>query len=163
MPGPGLNAYRRTVVTTSSGRELEAHVLTKAAHGLKECQAHWGEDGHRDRLDKALTVNQKIWSIFQSDLAGEENPLPQQIKNDLLSLSLFIDKRIIEIMADPSPEKLDAIININLNIAEGLRGSSAPAEAVETPEAVKSPDVSQTAMNTAPQSHRTVYSRAYAK
>jgi len=40
---------------------------------------------------------------------------------DLLKLSAFIDRRILETMADPSPEKLTAIININRNIAAGLR------------------------------------------
>jgi flagellar protein FlaF len=44
------------------------------------------------------------------------------LKQDLLSLSVFIDKRIFEVMAYPNPEKLTAIININLNIAAGLRG-----------------------------------------
>jgi flagellar protein FlaF len=36
-------------------------------------------------------------------------------------LSVFIDKRIFEIMAMPSPEKLTAIIEINRNVAAGLR------------------------------------------
>jgi flagellar biosynthesis activator protein FlaF len=123
MPGPGLNAYRKTMVVTSSGRDLEANVLTKAAQHLKDCQIKWGQEGHRERLDNALRVNQKIWTIIQAELASDDNPLPIQMRNDILNLSLFIDKRIIETMAEPAPEKLDAIIRINLNIAEGLRGS----------------------------------------
>jgi flagellar biosynthesis activator protein FlaF len=160
MPGLGLNAYRQTVAVTSSGRDLEAHVLTKAAHSLKECQIHWGDEDHRERLDVALRTIQKIWTIFQSDLASDENPLPQEVKNNLITLSLFIDKRVFEIMASPTPEKLDSIININLNIAEGLRGSSYVSE---EPVMQQASDASPTATRSNSQPQMTLYSRAYAK
>lgn len=52
----------------------------------------------------------------------EDSPLPRQLRADILSLSKFIDGRIFEVMASPDPEKLNVIININLNIAAGLRG-----------------------------------------
>jgi flagellar protein FlaF len=51
----------------------------------------------------------------------EDNPLPKKLKVDILSLSAFIDRRIFEIMAQPAPEKLKIIIDINNNIAAGLR------------------------------------------
>lgn len=54
MPGLGLNAYKKTVAVTSSGRNLEANVLTRAAQHLKDCQTKWGEEGHEERLDSAL-------------------------------------------------------------------------------------------------------------
>jgi flagellar biosynthesis activator protein FlaF len=125
MPGLGLNAYKQTINTTVSGRELEASVLTKAAHLLKDCKEQWNEEGHFLRLDEALVFNQRIWTIFQGELIKEDNPLPKQLRADILNLSLFIDKRIIEVMGNPSSEKLDIIIDINLNIAAGLRGSPA--------------------------------------
>ncbi|MCX5809861.1 MAG: flagellar biosynthesis regulator FlaF [Proteobacteria bacterium] len=125
MPGTGLNAYKKTLKTTLLGRELEAAVLTKAAHLLKSCQEQWNGEGNFKRLDEALTFNQKIWTIFQDELAREDNPMPAQLRANILKLSLIIDKRIIEVMGNPSPEKLDLIVNINLNIAAGLRGSPA--------------------------------------
>ena len=42
-----------------------------------------------------------------------------------MSLSAFIDKRIFDIMSFPAPGKLNAIININLNIVAGLSSSAA--------------------------------------
>ncbi|MCX5815077.1 MAG: flagellar biosynthesis regulator FlaF [Proteobacteria bacterium] len=125
MPGAGLNAYKETQKATLSGRDLEASVLTKAALLLKSCQEQWNGGGHFKRFDEALTFNQKIWTIFQDELARKDNPMPAQLRADILKLSLIIDKRIIEVMSNPSPEKLDLIININLNIAAGLRGSPA--------------------------------------
>ncbi len=125
MPGPGLNAYRQTMKATATGRELEASVLTNAAHLLKNCQKYWEDGDHSRRLDEALTFNQKIWTIFQGELSRDDNPLPQELRANILSLSVFIDKRIIEIMANPAPNKLNIIIDINLNMAAGLRGSPA--------------------------------------
>jgi len=120
-----LQAYRDVQKTTISGRELEAMVLTKAAHLLKDCQSRWNAEDCDARLDAALRFNQQIWSIFQSELSKEDNPLPKKLREDILSLSIFLDKRIFDAMAFPAPEKLNIIININLNLAAGLRSSIA--------------------------------------
>lgn len=113
--------YQDVEKTTVSGRETEARVLTQAAIKLQVCQNNW-QDGSFEELDTALKYNQRIWSIFQSELAKQDNPLPTEIKRDLLKLAGFIDKRIFETMSFPSPEKLNIIIKINQNIAAGLRG-----------------------------------------
>ena len=120
-----LEAYRTVQKTTKSGRELEASVLTTAALMLQNVQNNWEASDRDARLDEALRYNQRIWSIFQSELAGSDNPLPRKIREDILTLRLFIDKRILEVMAQPVTEKLAAIINININIAAGLRSSPA--------------------------------------
>ena len=120
-----LQAYRDVQKTTISGRELEAMVLIKAAHLLKDCQGKWDAKDRDAKLNEALRFNQQIWSIFQSELIKPDNPLPKKLRDDILSLSLFIDKRIINVMALPDPGKLNIIININLNLAAGLRSSIA--------------------------------------
>ena len=121
-----LETYRTVQKTTMSDREIEAAVLTKAANKLRVCQENWEAPDRGSRLDEALKFNQILWSIFQSELARPDHPLPKNIREDILNLSLFVDKRIFEIMAYPSPEKLSAIIDINLNIAAGLRSSPQP-------------------------------------
>jgi len=119
-----LEAYQTTQKTTLTGRDLEASVLTKAAIMLKKCRDNWEVDDRASSLEDALKFNQRIWSIFQGELIKEDNPLPRKIKEDILSLSIFLDKKILDVMAFPEPEKLDGIININLNIAAGLRRNS---------------------------------------
>jgi len=115
-----LQAYETVNKTTMSGHEIEASVLNQAALRLKECQESWDAEDRDERLDAALNFNQQIWSILQGELVKAENPLPRQIRQNLLTLSAFIDKRIFEIMAFPSPEKLNIVIDINRNIAAGL-------------------------------------------
>ncbi len=125
MLGQGLNAYKQTIKATISGRELEAAVLTKAARLLKDCEECWGDESHDRRLDEALKFNRKIWTIFQDQLARDDNPLPVEIRKNILQLSLFMDNRAIEVMAYPEQDKLKIMIDINLNLAAGLRGSPA--------------------------------------
>ena len=119
-----VGAYETVSKMTMSGRETEAAVLTKAARKLKACQEHWDTTAHwDDMLEAALKFNQRIWSIFQSELSHKDNPLPKKLRMDIIRLSAFIDKRIFETMAEPSPEKLSIIIDINNNLAAGLRDS----------------------------------------
>jgi flagellar protein FlaF len=120
-----VKAYQSVDRKTMSGRETEARVLTQAALKLIDCQKNWNSPDRNSRLDSALKYNQRIWSIFQVEIAKPDNPLPSNLKRDLLLLSKFIDKRIFDTMAFPSAEKLSIIIRINQNIAAGLRGSPA--------------------------------------
>ena len=124
--GSAVNAYKQVDKHTNSGRETEAMVLTEAAIKLRRCQENWDDPEREPMLDAALRYNQKIWSLFQSELTREDNPLPQKLRVDILRLAAFIDKRIFEIMAYPSPEKLAVIIDINQNLAAGLRGNPGP-------------------------------------
>jgi len=123
MHANSLGAYEKVNKMTMPGREIEATVLTKAARKLKECQEHWDTPHRNCMLGEALKFNQRIWSIFQSELSRKDNPLPQKTRIDIIRLSAFIDRRIFETMAEPSPEKLNIIIEINNHIAAGLRDS----------------------------------------
>ncbi len=122
MSAKQIQAYKAVQKTTMSGREIEASALARAAMMLTECRDNWDAPDRDQILVAALRRNQMLWSIFQDELTDAANPLPRELKENILNLSLFMDKRTIDIMAFPSPEKLNAIIDINLNLAAGLRG-----------------------------------------
>ena len=121
MQNRAINAYTSVDKATASGRELEASALMKAALFLKDCKDNWTAAKHEEQLRDALRFNQRLWSFFQVELAQDSNPLPVELRKNLMTLSVFIDKRTFDITAYPAPEKLDALININMNIAAGLR------------------------------------------
>ncbi|WP_243370211.1 flagellar biosynthesis regulator FlaF [Geotalea sp. SG265] len=123
-----IKEYANLQKEALTGRELEASVLTRAAQMLKACQDNWGAPDREKKLQEALKFNQKIWSFFQAELSAPDNPLPKKLREDILSLSLFVDKRIFEIIAFPESEKLAIVIDINMNIAAGLR--SGPGDVV---------------------------------
>jgi flagellar protein FlaF len=118
-PNP-YKAYETMNRESNDGRKLEASVLLRAAQKLKDCQDRWEGEDHDSRFQEALRFDQMIWSIFQGELAREDNPLPAEIKRQLLTLSAYIDRTIFETLARPAPEKLTILININQNIAAGL-------------------------------------------
>lgn len=104
-----------------SGRELEASVLTKAGLMLKAVQDNWDAPEREAKMLEAIKYNQKVWSFFQAELTEPGHPMPKKLREDILNLSLFVDKRFFEVMAYPSPEKLSIVVDINFNIAAGLR------------------------------------------
>ena len=118
-----LQSYETVNKTTMSGREIEASVLTKAACKLRECQQNWNSEDREQKLNDALKYNQLIWSIFQGELKKDDNPLDKELRANLLQLSALVDRQIFETMGDPTPEKLNLVIDINNNIAAGLRQS----------------------------------------
>jgi flagellar protein FlaF len=111
-----------------TGRQTEARVLTEAAVRLKYCRDNWDAPDRRVKLDRALTHTQRVWSLIQGDLLDESNPLPTNIKQNILTLSAYIDKRIFNIQAYPEPQKLNIIIDIHLNLSAGLRESTPVAQ-----------------------------------
>ncbi|MCU0842009.1 MAG: flagellar biosynthesis regulator FlaF [Thiobacillaceae bacterium] len=124
MPIQPLEAYQEVEKSSLSGRDLEASVLTKATQMLLQVQQNWGAPDRDQQLEEALLFNQRLWSLFQAEVSSPDNPLPPEIKTNILVLSSLVDKRIFDVIAYPDPAKLNLIININRNIAAGLRGDA---------------------------------------
>lgn len=116
-----VNAYTNMQKESLSGRELEASVLSRAGIMLKQVQDNWNAPDRDQKLLEAIKFNQKVWSFFQAELSDPENPLPKKLREDILNLSIFIDKRLFEVLAYPDSEKISIVIDINFNIAAGLR------------------------------------------
>ena len=115
------NTYTTMHKENLSGRELEASVLSRAGLMLKQVQDNWNAPDRDNKLYEAVKFNQKVWSFFQAELSSPDNPLPKNLRQDILNLSIFIDKQLFEALAFPEPDKLTIIIDINFNLAAGLR------------------------------------------
>jgi flagellar protein FlaF len=121
MPQNSVNAYTAIQKESLTGRELEASVLSRAGLMLKSVKDNWDAPDRDQKLLEAVKFNQKVWSFFQAELSDPDNPLPVNLREDILNLSIFIDKRLFEVLAFPDPEKLSIVIDIDFNIASGLR------------------------------------------
>ena len=122
------NAYSKVAQATQSPRELEAHVLLKAATRFQGIRDDW-ESRAKD-LDEALTYNRKIWTVIVSSVTRPENPLPKPIKQNVANLGLFVFNHTLSLMSDPKPDRLGILININRELAAGLRGMGVPQDTV---------------------------------
>lgn len=134
MPGNPYSTYESANKEGMSMRELEASVLTKAGVMLKRCQENWDAPDRDEKLGEAIKFNQMVWSFFQAELSQPDNPLPKKLREDILSLSVFIDKRLLEVLAFPESGKLTTVININFNLASGLRANPSSTEEAQLAE-----------------------------
>jgi flagellar protein FlaF len=119
------NAYAKVAQTALSGRELEAAILMKAATRLQRIRDDW--EGQRADLDEALKYNRKLWTVLVSSATSPDSLLPQQIKQNIGNLALFIFNQTMAMMSEPKPEKLAVLVSINREIAAGLRAKASQA------------------------------------
>jgi len=125
-------AYQQQQKRNLSPREVEAMAFTKAALLLEEAKQ---KTQNIEEYSKALRFNHLLWTIIQADLTEPENQLPNEIKANVMSLSIFVDKQTTKAMRTSNAADLDVLININRNLAAGLRSTvSAPAAEVARPQ-----------------------------
>ncbi|MCW9034120.1 MAG: flagellar biosynthesis regulator FlaF [Rhodospirillales bacterium] len=98
-------------------REIEAWGLTQAALKLKTAV----DDGDPEVIRAAIRINWQLWTILQGELLDPECPLPDDIRANAISLSNFVDKQSLDLIASPITSKIDILISINRELAAGLR------------------------------------------
>lgn len=114
-----LNAYARASQTGLSPRELEAAALIKAAARLQALRDDW--DVRSADLGEALRFNQKLWTILVTSVTDRDSPVPSDIRQKIVDLGLFIFQHTIAVQIEPEPQKLSVLVNINRELAAGLR------------------------------------------
>lgn len=123
MYNQAAQAYQKASKAAANPRELEASLLMKAAARMQALVDEWEPDGAT--LDEAVSYNRRLWTILVTSATKSDNPLPDEIKQNMANLGLYVFKTSIGTLAEPKPEKLNSLISINRNIAEGLRSRAA--------------------------------------
>lgn len=121
---PATRAYKSVSEKVASPRATEADLLLEAATRLQRVQGNWDSRGKSD-LEEALRYNRMLWTIFISTVTREENPLPRGIRQNVANLGIFVMKHTVSILAEPKPEKISTLIDINRNLAAGLSAQAA--------------------------------------
>ncbi|MGF1626149.1 MAG: flagellar biosynthesis regulator FlaF [Alphaproteobacteria bacterium] len=135
MPAPRNNPYQQAQKLGSNPRETESRALLEAARRLDAVQR---ADADIEQYRSALRLNWRLWTLFQADIAEDSNPLPPEIKQNMLSLAGFVDRHTVSALGRVAPERLQVLIDINRNIALGLSGQrtdgtvAAPAQPAST-------------------------------
>jgi flagellar protein FlaF len=122
MQHSAARAYQQVGKQTVSPRVLEANLLSRAAAQLQVVRDDW--ENKRPDLYEALLFNRKLWNIFLTSVTGEQSRLPDKLRENIANLGIFVMKQTISMQDSPSPGKLDALININRELAAGLRASA---------------------------------------
>jgi flagellar biosynthesis activator protein FlaF len=113
-------AYGKVANQIADPRALEADLLLKAASRLQA--VHDGWETRRSELNGALTYNRRLWTIFLASVTSPDHQLPITIRQNVANLGLFVMNHTMTILATPKREQLGSLININRQLAAGLRG-----------------------------------------
>lgn len=111
--------YDRIARATQSPRDLESGLLLRAAMRLQMVRDDW--EAGKSELENALSYNGKLWTVLMA-AEREDNPLPREIRANVMRLAGFVPTRTLAVRIAPAPQKLGAMIDINGGLAAGLRG-----------------------------------------
>jgi flagellar biosynthesis regulator FlaF len=97
-----------------SVREKDAYALTEAAVSLDLAR------GKQADLAAALEHNLELWVAIRTLVTTPGNSLPAAIRHNLVQLSGFVAGTTLSDGVTIPESRLNTLININLQIAEGL-------------------------------------------
>ena len=116
-----VQAYQRAAQKAESPRQTEYRAFALATRTLIESAAlPQHEIGKRA---EALAKNRQLWSLLASDCATTGNSLPQDLRAQIISLSLFVDRYSSQVLRENAP--VDVLIEINRTVMQGLGGLTA--------------------------------------
>lgn len=121
--------YRQTQMDSApGGRQIEISILEMASSKLRgqlpeEAEVKWSR-----RLDEALKFNQKVWDVFSADWMSPDSQLTTELRQNLLSIAVFVKKKTFTIMATPNRAGIELLIQLNENIIDGLRAGLSQEE-----------------------------------
>jgi flagellar protein FlaF len=123
MQNSAALAYQQVGKQTVSPRLLEANLLSRSAAQLQRIRDDW--DNSAAALSAALHFNRRLWNVFVGSMTADDCQLPRPLRENVANLGIFVMKHTIAVQARPEPRKLDVLININRELAAGLRNSLA--------------------------------------
>lgn len=96
--------------------EVEAEIFLKYALVLSKAST---SDDDTEKLI-ALDNNLKLWVEIETSLKDAKNLLSQDIKDNLMQLSKFVERITLSKGVKMSKTDFDCLVNINMQISEGL-------------------------------------------
>lgn len=114
-----IGAYRNTLITTGDAKSVEAaafaNVNSELLKAMGRREADW------PGYVAAISRNLKLWTMLSADIMSPGNRLPDETRHLIITLSKFVRARSIEIFKREMDVDAEPLIEINANIAAGLR------------------------------------------
>ena len=114
-----LKAYQNTQRITENPRETEYRLFGQVTGALISAQRNGASGGP---LMEAVDWNRKLWRTLAADCLDDRNQLPEQLRANIVSLSLFVTRYSKDVTRNGAP--LDPLIDINRTIMQGLQGAA---------------------------------------
>lgn len=111
-----LKAYQTTAAKTEAPRQTEYRAFATATRGLIEAATL--PKTEIARRAEALAANRRLWTLLATDCAAPDNQLPQALRAQIISLSLFVDRHSRQVIREGAA--IDVLIDINRTMMQGL-------------------------------------------
>lgn len=111
-----LQAYQNTQRNSETPRDAEYRLFGQVTHALIEADRNRRAD--LNKLIDALDWNRRMWSALAGDCSSEGNQLPQALRAQIVSLSLWVSRFSSDVAR--SGASLDPLIEVNRAIMQGL-------------------------------------------
>ena len=115
-----LKAYQTTAARAENPRQTEYRLFGQVTRALMEADK-MDRSMIRERMD-ALDWNRRMWSVLGADCSVDGNGLPDLVRANIISLSIWVNKHTSLVMRNQ--EDIGPLIEINRIIMQGL----APAQ-----------------------------------
>lgn len=113
-----LQAYHRVAQQAEGPRETEYRLFGQVTRALMEA-SEADETDFQKRID-ALDWNRRLWTTLANDCARSDNALPEALRAQIISLSLWVNRHSSAIMR--REEDFQPLIDVNRIIMQGLAG-----------------------------------------
>ena len=116
-------AYGQAAAPTKSIGKLEYDVIARVTHKLKQA-AMQGKRGF-PFLAEAIHENRSLWTLLATDVASDDNGLPEQLRAQIFYLAEFTDHHSTKVLAGDA--NVRPLLEVNTAILRGLRSGAAAA------------------------------------
>lgn len=121
----GYAKQQTMALESADPQQTLAWGLTTTARKMQEARS---ATATRSDVLEAIRLNWRLWTIIQAEQSDPDSLTPRNIREGLLNLANFIDKRSIALLASADKNELEVLIGINRNIAAGLLGTDLTQE-----------------------------------
>lgn len=110
-----LDAYRQAQRAAESPREAEYRLFAQVTRALISAE----KGGVLDHaFVDAIDWNRRMWSTFANDCGLPGNGLPEQLRAQIISISLWVGRYSSDVIQRKA--SMDALIDVNRAIMDGL-------------------------------------------
>jgi flagellar protein FlaF len=113
-----LQAYQKASARAENPREMEYRLFGQVTRALMAA-AEVDVSDTAARID-ALDWNRRLWSVLATDCADSANSLPVELRAQIISLSIWVNKHSSAVMR--REEEFGPLIDVNRIMMQGLAG-----------------------------------------
>jgi flagellar biosynthesis activator protein FlaF len=118
-----FQAYQKATARVEDPRQTEYRLFGQITRALME--ADQLDAGEITKRMEALDWNRRLWSVLGTDCAIEGNALPQALRAQIISLSIWVNRHTAAVMR--GHEDMSPLIEVNRLIMQGLEPRHNPS------------------------------------